>query len=336
MRNNRSRKSKMLKYVNTLSYANTVPITIDYIPDPIVAELACDSYNEYHKYDGRRISVEYDGEFVERIKRNYIRHELTNYDEILSVVHGEIGYGEAYDTIKNRVTERIDETWKSQNTIITSEEWNLIVKKVMALYNHRYITYEDLKMRGWNNTIAQTLRLKPDKRLMYPYNNGRPPISLYLVEKVEALEKTNEFTEWLQKLMEERDIREKRESERKSMNDALEQEKSKLIGYINSAKLEINYVSEPKLTELACNSYNYFHIYEKPRVSIYDDEKTLNEVKKEYILHTLTNYDDIMQKIQLNITVKHDRRKYIRKALEDRLTERIEIEWQNKQCAVLQ
>lgn len=330
MKNNRSRKSKMIKYVNTLSYANTVPITIDYIPDPIITELACESYNQYHRYDGRRISAEYDDEFVERIKRNYIRHELTNYDEILSAVHGEIGYGEAYDTIKMRVTERIDETWKSQSKIITSEEWDSMVKKVLILYNNRYITYEALKMRGWSNTVVQALHLKPDKRLIHPYYNDKPPISLYLVEKVEALEYTDIFKEWIQKRMEERDIREKREANKRILYETLERDKSELFEYIDSVELEINYVSEPKLTELACNAYNYFHIYERAHVSVYDDENKLCDIRKNYILHSLTNYDSIMKTLRKRAIIKN-----VWQALEIRLIERIEIEWQNKQCAVL-
>lgn len=312
----------MLKYVNTLSYANTIQIKIDYIPEPIVTELACESYNDYHRNDGRTISLDRDEEFVERIKKNYIRHELTNYDDILSEVRGRLGYGEAYETLKNRVSERIDETWGSQSKIITSEEWDHIVEKVLYLYNYKYITADDLKKRGWSNSIIKNMRLRHDKQLIHPYYTDKAPISLYAISGVEELEDTDLFKELSRRHHEEQEAYQKRELQKKMTYEALEREKSDLFDYIDNVNLEIRLMSEPLLTEKACNSYNYLHIYERAHVSIYDDEDILRDIRKNYILHTLTNYDEIVSGLKTQMIDKK-----VRKVIEMRLVERIEKEW---------
>lgn len=117
-------KAVETKRTNLFSYVESVPIIIKYIPEPQVTTDAIESYNYWQS---RRPSIvkgknsfvpanmESDDFFINRIRSNYIRHKLTNYDEILKVIKGHVGVGEGYFTLKRKVMDRIDTEWSKMN-----------------------------------------------------------------------------------------------------------------------------------------------------------------------------------------------------------------------------
>ena len=57
---------------------------------------------------------EVDPDTLTRITNNYIRHELTNYDEILESIKGKVGISEGYIKLKENVLmKKIQEVYPS-------------------------------------------------------------------------------------------------------------------------------------------------------------------------------------------------------------------------------
>jgi len=107
---------------NTLlfGYIETVSIKIKYIPEPLLTQLAVNEYNEWkqsHRARLRYLTENSRPEVLDRIRKNYIRHNLTNYDEILRGIRGFEGTSKVYPIIKQKVMDRIDTEWsKKQKT----------------------------------------------------------------------------------------------------------------------------------------------------------------------------------------------------------------------------
>lgn len=117
------RKKSAQKAVETkkeklLEFAENVKIKVKYIEEPQLTDLAIQSFNNWHFLhdDVPPASRNSDEVFLDRIRNNFIRHELTNYDRIIAHIRGQIGKHEAYQLIKERVMERIDEEWNRKKT----------------------------------------------------------------------------------------------------------------------------------------------------------------------------------------------------------------------------
>src|SRR5690606_26832702 len=97
-----AQKGVETKRAKTHAYAGGVEIRVPKLSRSKLIYLACDSYNvralERGNYlgDATRHSAP---AFLARITVNYLRHELTPYQEHLDGVEGRIGAGEAYTSI---------------------------------------------------------------------------------------------------------------------------------------------------------------------------------------------------------------------------------------------
>lgn len=111
-RRNGAKKAIETKTKKLLDYADSVDIQIRYLSDVTLTKMAIKSYNDWNFRKGKeKVTIYSDEVFLERIKNNYIRHELTNYDEILSEIKGKVGKNNAYYIIRNKVEERIHNRW---------------------------------------------------------------------------------------------------------------------------------------------------------------------------------------------------------------------------------
>lgn len=68
---------------------------------------ACARYNERKDYLAEAATVDSDPAFLRRITENYIRHERTNYDDILDEFAGVVGIDDVYDRLKSYILRRI-------------------------------------------------------------------------------------------------------------------------------------------------------------------------------------------------------------------------------------
>ncbi|MFC1482180.1 hypothetical protein ACFL51_00075 [Myxococcota bacterium] len=104
------------KTLKLLAAVDAVQVTVIALPIEEVKERAIDSYNDWQSsrrnYDGAHwASPDSAPEFLERIMMNYIRHELTTYDDHLEMLIGMVGKEEAYLELRDKVEEAIDEAY---------------------------------------------------------------------------------------------------------------------------------------------------------------------------------------------------------------------------------
>lgn len=122
-RKDAAKKAISTKIAKLFAYVDSIEIEVEYIPEPQLTRDAIDAYNMWQanrpsvangKREGFRAGKDSDKAFLARIKSNYIRHNLTNYNEILEDIKGQVGISEAYPELKKRVQDRIATEWNNQ------------------------------------------------------------------------------------------------------------------------------------------------------------------------------------------------------------------------------
>ena len=104
-------KSDNVKLRKIIQYVKFVKLHINYMPEAQVTTLAVDAYNKLHNTN---VTVDSDENFLERIRKNYIRHCLTNYENVLEILNGEFGKNEVYPILKEILIRRIDDAWRAK------------------------------------------------------------------------------------------------------------------------------------------------------------------------------------------------------------------------------
>jgi hypothetical protein len=96
-----------------LAAIEAVPISVRRIAMSELRELAIDDYNAWNcgRLDKEPASDGSDPDFLRRITRNFVRHRLCNYDEILGACSGQVGIALAYSLLRDRVEAEIDATY---------------------------------------------------------------------------------------------------------------------------------------------------------------------------------------------------------------------------------
>jgi hypothetical protein len=116
LRKRESRSLSATKAVRTktdkvLDWVNSLEIKIPKMRYSKLVKRACKHYNDFHMDRGDceyRSATPHDSqEFLARISRNYIRHELTDYEYQLEQLFGKVGINEAYERLKSRFNEAI-------------------------------------------------------------------------------------------------------------------------------------------------------------------------------------------------------------------------------------
>ena len=107
------RKAEYLDYLK-----NQMPVRVRFISFDELLQNAINSYNVHRAYKSQFCDDDYqpagtnsDPAFLERITVNYIRHNLTKYDDLLHSTHCKIGKEEALKIIQIRIFEAIADTY---------------------------------------------------------------------------------------------------------------------------------------------------------------------------------------------------------------------------------
>ena len=108
---NINRRLGALKSTNTkteklLSEIDRIKISVRVVES--VEKLAIESYNSHNGYNEY---FDYTKEFLDRITVNYIRHELTNYEEDLDLIFGKVGKIKAYELLNTFVYDKIKKAY---------------------------------------------------------------------------------------------------------------------------------------------------------------------------------------------------------------------------------
>ena len=104
-----ARKAVETKTKNIVNQVQSFPVHVERIEN--VVDEAIESYNDWNSwkedFEGFVSKKNSSKEFLDRITVNFIRHELTSYDEDLDKIHGKVGVRKAYGIEREKIFEEI-------------------------------------------------------------------------------------------------------------------------------------------------------------------------------------------------------------------------------------
>ncbi len=136
-----AQKAVATKRARIQEYVESVKIEVPEMPDEELFKRACDSYNALHFCDRNptRADPGCDPEFLHRITVNYLRHELTGYEEHLAKIAGKVDAREAYMEIKTKVLDAIGDQYadllmecQRQIDRLQKDALNLIMEDIVS------------------------------------------------------------------------------------------------------------------------------------------------------------------------------------------------------------
>jgi hypothetical protein len=99
---------------NLLIQISEFPISVEIIPRNELITLVIDDYNynenKYH-FKGYSTFRDFDQSKLEKLTVNYIRHELTSYDQCLGLIFSRVGKKEGYRLLIERIYNCISESY---------------------------------------------------------------------------------------------------------------------------------------------------------------------------------------------------------------------------------
>ena len=147
----------------------------------------------------------------------------------------------------------------------------------------RLCTVPELKSRGWTLTaIARFLPTWDDTRHNPKYRSAAP-MRLYSFTRVESIEASAEWQTWKAQSV----------ACRARGTKAWTTRRSKLLAVVEGWKPKVEHVEN--VVEQAITYYNERNIDKDwKRAAIGDNSEFLHRITRNYIRHTLTNYDDLL------------------------------------------
>jgi hypothetical protein len=152
-----------------------------------------------------------------------------------------------------------------------------------------------LRARGWPESLIRRFLPEPDERRDNPHYKGGPPMRLYLRERVEEIEQTEEF----------REARAKAEPRRQAAGRGVMTKKERLEQYLKALIIEVPLLEDNELSRRACEHYNERQrLLEDAGRRFSDlpatpdsDESFLRRIAVNYLRHALTRYEDELARI---------------------------------------
>ena len=111
LRRKSSLKMVETKKDNLLIEIFELPISVEIIPRNELVPLVIDDYNDRNYYKDYLILRDLDQSTLERLTVNYIRHQLTSYDQCLGLIFSKVGKKEGYRLLIERIYNCISESY---------------------------------------------------------------------------------------------------------------------------------------------------------------------------------------------------------------------------------
>ena len=111
LRRKSSLKMVETKKDNLLIEIFELPISVEFIPRNELVPLVIDDYNDRNYYKDDLTLRDLDQSTLERLTVNYIRHQLTSYDQCLGLIFSKVGKKEGYRLLKERIYNCISESY---------------------------------------------------------------------------------------------------------------------------------------------------------------------------------------------------------------------------------
>ena len=111
LRRKSSAKMVETKKDNLLIEIFELPISVEFIPRNELVPLVIDDYNDRNYYKDYLTLRDLDQSTLERLTVNYIRHQLTSYDQCLGLIFSKVGKKEGYRLLIERIYNCISESY---------------------------------------------------------------------------------------------------------------------------------------------------------------------------------------------------------------------------------
>jgi len=111
LRRKSSLKMVETKKDNLFIQISELPISVEIIPRNELITLVIDAYNDRNYYKDYLTLRDLDQSTLERLTVNYIRHELTSYDQCLGLIFSKVGKKEGYRLLIERIYNCISESY---------------------------------------------------------------------------------------------------------------------------------------------------------------------------------------------------------------------------------
>jgi hypothetical protein len=148
-----------------------------------------------------------------------------------------------------------------------------------------YLTLSNLKERGWTRTLIRDLLGQEDATRPNPYYRTAPPVRLYLLDRVQSAEQSEQWTERIEKV-----------AKRKVAASAGDETKRRnMANYLETVQITVPILADDALTKRACESYNDRQLergnWECDLASPKSDAEFLMRIKVNYLRHELSEYE---------------------------------------------
>lgn len=154
-----------------------------------------------------------------------------------------------------------------------------------------YITKAQVVARGWTESMVKKFLGEPDATKTNPMYKCAAPMKLYDVKRVERIERSKSFREYMEAAAA------RKASARKAVTTKLE----KALNYAKSVEIEIPAMDYTEVVKRACRAYNDWRQYDRngfldidfiPADPRHSDADFLRRITTNYLRHECSSYDE--------------------------------------------
>jgi hypothetical protein len=160
-----------------------------------------------------------------------------------------------------------------------------------------YLNSTDLRRRGWTTTAILRFAGEPDDTCLNPYYLSGPLINRYLKKRIEQIERTNKFQDWL----------DKSKKRKQGASVGVETKRQKLMCYLDGVKIDVPIIDKERLIQEAVKHYNAMSFCSPGPLKIAhetDNEEFLLRIAVNYLRHELSDYEDELYEIYGKVGVR--------------------------------
>lgn len=159
---------------------------------------------------------------------------------------------------------------------------------------------QGLKDRGWTDAMIRRFLPEPDVTAVNPYHKSGPPMRLYYVSRIEAIEQTDEF-------LSARAVASKRQE---AAQRAVQTKIDKLLAQVDDfPRPVLPDLDQEELTRHAVENYNSKEqdvaiergFLDTKSATVNADQNFLNRISVNYARHCLTSYHDRLYLVAGNV-----------------------------------
>jgi hypothetical protein len=145
-----------------------------------------------------------------------------------------------------------------------------------------------LKKRGWTDTAVKRFLPQPDDTRPNPYySNAGGPMKMFLIPRVEQIEATVDFQDWLSASARRKD----------AAWDGVLTKEAKLSGFVANLVIEVPQLSAEELLSRAVEHYNELWSGSGKRAYTSDAPEFLERIQVNYLRHSLTRYEQHLDEV---------------------------------------